>query len=290
MRTYQRVTELTDARKDFFARHRDRIMSEHMPRGAWVCEEDGEPLIGLLVFTEPNLRISVIMDEPEKKQFNSLSKLAKTFEKWASENEITHYGVVIDQADDHYARIIEKRGAVEMARYGPWVEYLHQIDQTRKLDDGIREWQPSDWRALRPLMKKFLEEHCAQGGDFLPSRNNVESFIRRGVKGAAKGDPCLLAIEGGTIIGFCLWTGIPDTGLDLRENVCQGLGTFVLPEHRRQGWSKKLRAEAMNVAALAGYDRVDGTALANWTLAAGKASGFKPAGVLVRQKVRQEKQ
>lgn len=290
MRTYQRVTELTEARQDFFARHRDRIISEHLPRGAWICEEDGVPLIGLLVFTEPNLRVSVIMDEPEKKQFNSLSKLAKKFEKWATEHEITHYGVVLDQNDDHYARIIEKRGAVEMARYGPWVEYLHQIDQTPNLEDGIREWQPSDWKMLRPLMRQFLEEHCRQGGDFLPSRNNIEQFIRRGVKGAGKGDPCLVAIEGGKVIGFCLWTGIPDTGLDLRENVCQGLGTFVLPEYRRQGWSTKLRAEGMNVAALAGYDRVDGVALANWTLAAGKAAGFKPAGVLVRQKVRQEKE
>lgn len=282
MKTYQKATSISPALGAFLQRHLDRLVSDELPKGIWTCEEDGEPLIVLLAYTEPHLRVSVIMDEPSKSRFMSLERLARSFESWAKENAITHYCVVVPESDDWYAVIIERRGAIELGRSNGWIEYLHQIDPTPQSEDGLHLWTPGDWKALRPLMAAFLEEHCRAGGDFLPTRRNVEAFIRRGVKAAAQGDPCLLAIQDGKIVGFCLWAGIDAGDLDLRDRICQGLGTYVVPTARRQGWSKRIRARALEVAAEAGYTRVDGVAIDKRGLAAGKAAGFATRGVQVR--------
>lgn len=285
MRTYSEVRELTEPRKAFLERHADRLLGGHPPRAMWSCEEDGRPVVALLGFTEPHLRMSIIIDDEERKPSRSVYKLTKLFDDWAVQAGATHYGIVIPEQPDRYGELIERRGGVEYARSNGWVEYIHQIDQTLNLDDGIRPWTPSDWKPLRPLMQAFLEEHCAQGGDFLPTRNNVESFLRRGVRAASKGDPTLVLLQDRQYIGFCLWSGLPDIGLDLHERVCQGMGTYIIPEFRRHRNAKKLRAAAFKQAAVAGYTRVDGVALTPDTLASGQAAGFEASGVLVRQKI-----
>lgn len=285
MRTYRQVTEVTPALAAFAAKHKDRLVSSEAPRGVWACEEDGEPVVLLLAYTEPTIRVSIIMDDRDDPPFMSLFRLADTFEAWAKDQGIHVYTVVVPENDDHYAQIIEKRGAVEMGRGGGWIEYLHEIDGKPTTADGIWPWSPKDWKQLRPLMRAFLDEHCKSGGDFLPTRNNVEAFIRRGVRSAASGDPCLIAIQNGKPIGFCLWTGIDVQGIDMREKVCQGLGTYIIPEERRKGWSQKIRSEAFEFAKRAGYARCDGVAIDKRGLAAGKAAGCKVAGILVRKRL-----
>lgn len=288
MRTYRQVTEFEPRIAAFLKRHAERLIAPTPPRGLWVCEEDGEPIIVLTVYTQPHIRVSAIIDRPETKPFQSLTKLAQTFEEWALKVGVRAYAIVIDKYDDHYCKIIEKRGGVVLREDGQWVEYLHEINQTPDTSDGIRPWRPSDWRALRPLMSAFLKEHYAVGSDFRPTRRNVEAFIRKGVKAAAKNDPCLLAYDGGELIGFCIWAGMPDAGLDLRERVCLGLGTYIIPSKRRQGWSKRIREAAKEVARTAGYTRLDGVALDKRGLKAGQSVGGNVVGVMVRLQLASE--
>lgn len=282
---YRQVTEVEPAVTAFFKKHVDRLVGGELPQGLWVCEEDGELCMALLVYTKPHVRVSVIIDKPETKPFVSLARLAKTYEGWATSRGIGSYAVVVPEAGDDYCKIIEKRGGVEIGRGGGWVEYLHQIKQTVDTTDGIRPWMPVDWQSLRPLMRAFLTEHYALGGDFPATRHNIEAFVRKGVKAAHAGDPALLAYEAGTLVGFCLWTGVVTGGLDVRERICAGIGTYVVPERRRQGWSKRIRERALEVAQAAGYDRVDGVALEKRGYDAGVAAGFAAAGVLVRKQL-----
>lgn len=281
MRSYRQVTDVEPASAAFLEQHLERLGNE-LPAGLWVCEDDGEIKMALLVYTEPHVRVSIISDVAS---VHMLSRLAKTFEGWAKSHGVTSYAVVIEESDDAYRKILERRGAIEIARVDGWVEYLHQIDPVASLEDGIRPWAPADWTLLRPLLRAFLLEHHAAGGDFLGTRNNVEMFIRRGVQAAAKGDPALLAVQAGEVVGFCLWVGVAPLGLDMRESVCTGIGTFVKPEHRRQGWSKKIRERALEVAKAAGYARVDGVAIEKRGYEAGVSAGFSTAGVLVRRRL-----
>jgi GNAT superfamily N-acetyltransferase len=288
VRTYRQITEFEPKIAAFLGKHRERFDAPEAPRGLWLCEENGEPVIGLVVYTEPHIRVSVILDDPESRPFASLERLTRTFEKWAKGIGVSHYAVVLPESDPYYCRMIEKRGAIELRRGGGWVEYVHSIDQTPDTSDGIRVWSPRDWKALRPLMTAFLTEHNRAGGDFLPTRNNVETFIRKGVQAATKGDPVLLAYDGGKCIGFVLWCALDAIGLDLAQKVLQGIGTYVVPDHRRAGWSKRLRERAKEMAVAARYTRVDGVALDGRGLAAGKAVGGEVLGAFVRLNLKEK--
>jgi GNAT superfamily N-acetyltransferase len=288
MRTYRQVEGFEEKVAAYLAKHADRLIGQEPPRGLWVCEEDGEVVIALTVYTSPHLRISAIIDKPETKPFASLTHLADAFEAWAVGQGVTHYCVVIDKFDDHYCKIIERHGGVVLRESGQWVEYLHEIDQSPKTEDAIRPWKPSDWKALRPLVTAFLKEHYAAGGDFRPTRHNVEAFIRKGVKASALSDPTLLAYAGGKLVGFVLWAGVPESGLELRDRICLGIGTYVVPEVRRQGWSVKLRRAATTLARVAGYTRVDGVALDERGFKAGQAVGGRSVGLVVRLAIEKE--
>jgi GNAT superfamily N-acetyltransferase len=282
MRTYRQVTEFEPKVAAFLATHKDRLAAFEAPRGLWVCEQDGEPDIMLLVYTDPHVRVSVIVDKPEDKPFAALTKLAEAFEVWAREQGVSAYGIVVHASDDHYCKIIERRGGVEVGHKDGWVEYLHTIDAKLDTSDGIRVWAPADWRPLRPLMHEFLVEHRKAGGDFLPTRRNVETFIRRGMKAATtKGDPCVIAWDAGKPVGFALWLGI-DTDLDLANKVVQGVGTYVTKESRRQGWSKRIRQAAAGVARERGYTQVAGTAMDKRGMEAGRSVGAEVKGVFMQ--------
>jgi GNAT superfamily N-acetyltransferase len=288
MRTYRQVTAFDPKVAAYLARHRERLIAPTPPRGIWVCEEDGDIVIALTVYTEPHLRISAIIDKPETKPFQSLARLASEFEATAKESGVGRYCVVIHKSDDHYCKIIERRGGVILSEDGQWTEYLHEIDQTPDTRDGIRGWRPSDWKALRPLMMAFLREQYAAGGDIRPTRRNVEAFIRQGVRAAAQHDPTLLVYDEGRIVGFCLWVGMPDGGLDRRGRTCLSIGSFVVPERRRQGWSKQLHAVAVEAASRAGYSTLEGTVLERRGLKVGESLGGSVIGVQVRMSLNVE--
>lgn len=149
MRTYRQVTGFEQKVADFLARHAERLIAPTPPRGLWVCEEDGEPIIVLTVYTEPRVRVSAIIDQPDTKPFTSLTRLAQEFESWAVSVGVRSYCVVIDKHDDHYCKIIERRGGVVLNDGPQWIEYLHEIDQTPDTSDAIRLWRPSDWKVMR---------------------------------------------------------------------------------------------------------------------------------------------
>lgn len=282
MRTIRQVTDFDEKVAALLTRHADLLIAPTPPRGLWVCEEDGEPIIALTVYTEPRIRVGLVVDRPETRPFASIASLVEAFEEWGKTVGLKAYTVVADRADDRFCALVERRGGVVLASEKDWVEYLIRLNQPADLSDGIRPWQPTDWRGLRPLVKAFLTEHYAAGGDFRPTRQNTEAFLRRGVQGAAAGDPCVVAIEGGKIVGFTLWVGLPDFGLETRERVCSGLGTYVVKECRRQGWSRRIREAAIELAKTAGYTRLDGTALDRRGLKAAESTGATVVGVQVR--------
>lgn len=272
MRTYRQVTDFEPKVAELLARHAERLIAPTPPRGLWVCEEDGEPIIVLTVYTEPRIRISAIIDNPETKPFNSLARLAECFEEWAKSVGILSYCVVIARGDDHYCKIIERRGGLVLAEDGPWIEYLHEIDQTRDTRDGTRLWRPSDWRSLRTRVMDQLRALAKLGGDMRPTRTNVESLIRSGMRGATKGDPCLVSYAGGNIVGFTLWTGMNAGPIELRERACAAILTDA---------DAALRTHAFELAWAAGYTRVDGMAFGKQQLATWTAHGATVPRVIV---------
>lgn len=280
MRTYRRIETLEPHIVEFLQQHADRL--SEVPSGMWVCEEDGRVLIVLLVYPEPRLRVSVIVDTPEKRPFASLTRIAQTFEAWAAEHKVDHYFVVIPRENDWYRRIIEKRGGVIVAENSAWIEYRHDIDQAIDKSDGIRPWRPRDWKLLRRPMRDFLTEQANAGADFLPTRNNVEAFIRRGVQAAGAGDPCFVAYADEQLVGFTLWTGLDPQGLDVRERVCSAIATYVVPDRRRQGIGRRLVVTASALARERQYGRIEAALGTRASHVFATTQGGITAGLVVR--------
>jgi hypothetical protein len=278
MRTYRQVTEFEPKIAELLKRHADRLIASEPPRGLWVCEEDGEPLIALTVYTEPHVRISAIIDRPETKPFASLVKLADAFEEWATSIGLRAYGVVIDRGDDHYCKIIEKRGGVVLQQDSRWIEYLHEIGQASDTSDGIRPMRPSDWKALRPLVSAALREQGSTlAASFVASRTNVEAAIRIGVRAATKGDPCLVAYKDGAAAGFTIWLG--HTGpFEMRERVCSAVALYAKTHETREA----LRDAALRVAWGSGYTQIDAAVRTSRDLGEWKSVGGTSPGLIVQ--------
>lgn len=280
MRTYRQVTEFEPKVAAMLARHADRLIAPTPPRGLWVCEEDGEPLIVLTVYTEPRIRISAILDRPDEKPAASLTRLAAEFEAWALEVGIASYCVVIHRGDDEYAKIIERRGGVVLSQDDEWTEYLHEIDQTPDTSDALRPWRPSDWKALRHAVRAALQDRGALGVNFLPTRRTVEAVIRTGMRGAGGGDPCLLAYGDGKINGFII--GVGHTGpFEMRARVCSIAGLYCAPT-AAPDLRHQLVAAAIEKATGAGYTRIDSMVYTPGELDTWKARGANVPGVVVQ--------
>jgi GNAT superfamily N-acetyltransferase len=144
----------------------------------------------------------------------------------------------------------------------------------------IRPWQVIDAAPLADLMREFLTETFEDGGDFLPTEQNVITLVQRGIAAADSGDPCLIALEDKPV-GFTMVIGVPTGTLDMRGKLAAGVGTFVVRDARRAGWGKRLREAAYAVAKAAGYTRIDGVARTPEALASAKAADCVPAGVFV---------
>jgi GNAT superfamily N-acetyltransferase len=135
------------------------------------------------------------------------------------------------------------------------------MDEETNLDDGVHPWRGADWNRLRGLVLSFLnemyqtEEHRT---DVLPTERNADMMVFSGISAAEAGDPCCALWVDGQIVGYTYWVGSPTRGLEIREKICSGLGTYIIPEYRRQGFATKLREGASEIAKKAGYARVDG--------------------------------
>jgi GNAT superfamily N-acetyltransferase len=121
-----------------------------------------------------------------------------------------------------------------------------------------RFWEERDSEWLRDAIKGFLQEGMARGGDVLDSERNIECYLRLGLAGAERKDPCLIALLNSLYVGFVYWIGIPNAQLDTRWKTIQALGTYTLPEFRGQGIANRLRLLARGLAKVQGYERIFG--------------------------------
>lgn len=276
---YTRLAKIDGRYAEYLARFPDRL-GPAPPRGAFVAENDEGIAAMLLVWTEPHVHVSVVVDGYHPV---TLPKLATYFERWLKDRGVTQYAFQVHRTDYHYRRIVERRGAVSLGVDAEgYVRYLQEIDVQPPSPDGVDGWAARDWSQHARNVEAFLQEHYAAGGDYPPTKGNVATFVRRGIKATDDGDPALVYRAGGELAGFVLWTGANTCGLDTREPVCLGIGTWVSPMYRRKGVSVKLRQAALAVARAKGYARVDGVALDERGLKAGLAVGGKATGVLVR--------
>lgn len=258
----------------YLARHADR-MDEQAPAAVWVGETD--KIEGaLLVYTRPHLRVSMILDNPG---FMIPLRLIESFEHWAGSRGIKGYAMIVDPNDDRFCRILERRGAVLCHKSDGCLEYTQEIGRRWDRADGIRRWNPADWHALRSVVRDFLREDRAAGGELEPTRANTEECVRQGVRAANAGDPCVLIQERGRIVGFIAWAGV-QSPFDIPPT-CAAFGLYVRPNRRRQGLVKQLHAEAVRMASSRGYKHVVGITRTKRAHACLTAAGFTSTGVSV---------
>lgn len=266
-------------------RHPERIQDE-LPAAAFGAKTDDPLPATLLLWTEPVTTISLVVDEPETRPFMRIAKLVAAFERWARAAKITRYYTIVDEVDVYYRHLVEKWGFREESRADGRVLYERLIDaetRTDAGDDGVRPWRIADWDALFSLVMEFLRESFADGNDFVPTAENAVRILERGMRAAEAGDPSLVAVSGGKVIGFAAWVGA-EGWLETRSRLCMGIGTYITPRERRRGWSRKLRETAFALAK-GKYDKIEGIALQRTGYSASLAVGFKPVGVLVRKEL-----
>ena len=279
MRTYRRIETAEPGFLEFLARHADR-MDDQAPAAAWVCEEDRTISGTLLAYTLPHLRLSVILESPG---FTVPLRLAETFEHWAASKNIKGYAMVVDQKDDKFCKILERRGGILIRQFDGVLEYTHEIGKRWDRADGLRRWNPADWRGLRVAVRDFLRADRANGGEIEPSRVNIEECVRQGVRAAQAGDPCLLIQERGKIVAFVAWAGMVSP-FEITPT-CAAFGLYVRPSHRKRGLVKQLHDEAVRVATARGYKRVVAATRTKRAHACHLASGFTTDGMTVHREL-----
>ena len=100
--------------------------------------------------------------------------------------------------------------------------------------------------------------------------------------GIDNNEAVFIAEDDGKIVGYVAWVHLPGNA---RGHV-EGCGTFVKPELRRTGLSKKLRTYAIMHAKSKGYHTVRGVASKTneAALASVLKSGFNVVGIMVERK------
>lgn len=100
-----------------------------------------------------------------------------------------------------------------------------------------------------PLVVEYIREACP---DMVPSDKNGHAFFD------CAGTPSTAAIEikTNTVVGFTLLT--PINYIETNYRMIHSIGTYVLPEHRRQGIAETLRRIAMRKAKNEGFQQIQG--------------------------------
>lgn len=143
----------------------------------------------------------------------------------------------------------------------------------------IRPWAPGDGEAVRAMILDCLRVNAEVGADMLPTDKNAGILWNLGIKWASEGEPTLVYVMDNAPIAYTLWGGLPNPiGIDYRDRICSGLGTYVLPSYRKRGVSVALRAEAERQAKARGYNRVCGVAYHEAGLVSALRAGFIAVG------------
>ena len=154
-------------------------------------------------------------------------------------------------------------------------------EQRMESSTRVRAWEDRDSLNLYPLVLLYLLDVAKLRGDIAPSGSNAEAFIGLGYQALDRGDPCLVAEEGGKLVGFLIARGVDTSNLRTTKRICFGFGTYVLPEFRRMGFAKELRARAFEIAKAQGYERFQGVAYGQAAIDSALAMGSEALGVLV---------
>jgi len=151
-----------------------------------------------------------------------------------------------------------------------------------------RFWEEKDRGALIPMVEDCLAINQAAGAEMRPTVKNASVLVEMGLRAAAANQPCLVAqLPDGTLVGYTLWCELPNAlGLDFTSRILHGLGTYVVPTHRREGVSDALRDHAEQIAARLGYDKIVGIAYHEPGFASCSKRGFKAVGVNVEKVLR----
>lgn len=143
----------------------------------------------------------------------------------------------------------------------------------------IRLADASDIGAIQELVQQASAE-LAENFD----APRLDDLIMAGiVHGVREREAVVVAEQFDELIGFCAWVHLPGTPADGVE----GLGTYVVPQARKDYVSHDLRVYATDHARRLGYKYVTGTlALDNEAgLKSALANGFTVAGYLVRKEL-----
>lgn len=122
----------------------------------------------------------------------------------------------------------------------------------------IRFVARSDERQVKRLIMRYLKDTYSEGGDFPPTLENAQAFFEHALEGAECGDPCLVAVDGETVVGFVMCRGVLFPGMQTRDVTLRSWGTYVLPDYRGQRVAIKLFMVAGRIAKNKGYTRVLG--------------------------------
>lgn len=141
----------------------------------------------------------------------------------------------------------------------------------------IRKATFGDLATIRPLVRAASEELSARFGAF-----DCTDVIVAGVANAiVAGDAVYVAMEDSQVVGWVAWSFVPSARFAV------GLGTYVMPEWRRRGISKRLRDAAEEHCRRQGALVVSGV-VAKGNVAALQsclAEGFAVVGVAVEKEL-----
>lgn len=112
---------------------------------------------------------------------------------------------------------------------------------------------------LSAMVREYLTELAGLGGAMVDCPENVNYLLDAIVSlETEEFDGAYVYVPD---VGFALALAIPDNGFVMRYGrAAAGFGTYVREAHRKQGWSKKLRAELYDRLLKAGFSCVLGGA------------------------------
>ncbi len=145
-------------------------------------------------------------------------------------------------------------------------------------DLGIRHARPDEAGVFRLLWKEYLVEMLSHGGDVAASESNLdffESLFTVYTTQSAKG--IVLFADGK---GVLMWGECPGGLETVRAPHAMAWGTYILPQHRRQGVARVLRQLALNRMREMGFRSLLGTIYTRNFAGhvSGVSFGFRPYG------------
>ncbi len=121
----------------------------------------------------------------------------------------------------------------------------------------IERWSPLYQDQLKQMISAFFQASLDRGGDLLNTPRNIDVYYNLGIRKAAEGDPCLIALSDGVPVAYVMWTGAPDV-VDTKHKTINAIGSYTTPTHRNKLVATALREEALRITRERGYTKIVG--------------------------------